>query len=106
MTINDLVVGIGDGKKAEILFLESSVTILGVEGEDLSMHELNFLQYLGALYVSAHLKGIIPDYQDLALKAHRLYFHIFNDEYEGFRGIEDMSLEDFQVEMRKYNGRE
>ena len=90
-------------KKTALISIDNGLYISGKD-DDLTLDEIHFLTSIAFIYIGAHRKDAILDPQTIVDKGIRLYT-AFYKKYKGIKSITDMSLDEFNKEMKKYNGR-
>lgn len=103
MALEDLMIVLSEGKHVLVEIDDEGILITPEQGQKLTLHELHYLSAISFMYLGAELKEVIASPQDILDKAHKMY--TLFELYDGFKRIQDMTLDEFNKEMRKYNGR-
>lgn len=106
MKYRDITIGLPRGIEAVVSVDNDSLLIYPSEAkEKLTDTEIGLLTSFTLLYVISSQKGMVMDTQYLLDRAQTLYFSLLQGEYEALRSIKDMTVEEFNERMKKYNGR-
>ena len=109
MTLKDKLVEFGNDennlKKASIRFgPKGFVVLIHQDFEDMTTQEMQFIASYIFMYLGEHNRGIIEDDVTIIRRAYSLY-HAFHNKYKDMKRLEEMGLDEFNKEMRKYDGR-
>ena len=93
----------GKERKAEISFTKTGLEVKITEGEDVNFHDHCLLSTITALYISSHIRGIIPDTRSLGRLGITLYTELVGGPYKNLKSIEEMTEQEFN-DYLKENG--
>lgn len=110
MRLEELVFSIkskGQGEKTIAVIVEPDGLTIITEGDDveLTTEELHYSVSVAFMYIGAYLNNLPVNHEFVLEKAYHLY-RTFTERYRGLKAIDEMSIEEFNEFMKRYNGRE
>lgn len=108
--IDDLVFYIqSEGELEKVVNMEVTDRGITISPKDqqvrLTEHELHYLSAIAFVYIGADIKELILEPKFIMEKAFIMYERFIKGDYLK-KAMEDMSLSDFDEEMRGYDGRD
>lgn len=107
MKFEDLKITLNSGLEA-IISVDDDGVYIYPEGKrkEMTSHEMAYLTICASLYIVSGLKGIVMTPQTILNKAHALYIAMLEGKYRSLRSIADMTVKEFNEEIKRYDGRE
>lgn len=106
--LDDLVFYIkseGEPEKVINMHVDHDGISMYSEDKKLTTHELHYMSAIAFVYIGAHLKELILKPEFILEKAYLLYKGFIEGKYKGLQTISDMSIDEFNEMIKKYNGR-